>query len=205
MGVAVLQLYPVTESRTGPQIIEILSKRLVALGAVQSGSFLVDCDTFSSVQPGPSRSVHVLHNSEQPASVFALLESVTKTVPLVADTLFDLLMLKMSSFYQSKKPNKIEARGPRFEAGDFLVKLGSVTMGPNFKGILVEVEYQPCCVPAACWELLREFMQGFLGNCVANAPPQYLQNRMNDVHQPVDCINQYLEQFNAFRKATGVR
>lgn len=31
------------------------------------------------------------------------------------------------------------------------------------------------------------------------------QNRMNDVHQPVDCINQYLEQFNAFRKATGVR
>ena len=83
--------------------------------------------------------MHVLHNSEQPASVFALLESATKTVPLVADTLFDLLMLKLSNFYQAKKQTKIESRGPRFEAADFLVKLGSVTMGPTFKGILVEV------------------------------------------------------------------
>ena len=81
----------------------------------------------------------MLHNSEQPASVFALLESPNKTVPLVADTLFDLLMLKMSNFYQAKKQTKIDARGPRFEAGDFLVKLGSVSMGQSFKGILVEV------------------------------------------------------------------
>ena len=90
---------------------------------------------------GPNtRSVHVLHNSEHPVSVFALLESTNKTVPLVADTLFDLLMLKMSSFYQAKKQTKIEARGPRFEACDFLIKLGSVTIGPTFKGILVEVK-----------------------------------------------------------------
>lgn len=92
---------------------------------------------------GPPRSVHLLHNSETPASVFALLESANsnKTVALVADNLFDLLMLKMSSFYQAKKQTKIESRGPRFEAGDFLVKLGSVTMGPTFKGILVEVRF----------------------------------------------------------------
>lgn len=87
---------------------------------------------------GPPRSVHLLHNSETPASVFALLESTNKTVALVADNLFDLLMLKLSNFY-AKKQNKIESKGPRFEAGDFLVKLGSVTMGPTFKGILVEV------------------------------------------------------------------
>lgn len=92
---------------------------------------------------GQPKSVHLLHNSETPASVYALLEAASgnKTVALVADNLFDLLMLKLNNFYQAKKQTKIESRGPRFEAGDFLVKLGSVTMGPTFKGILVEVVY----------------------------------------------------------------
>ena len=44
-----MQLFPVTDSKTGPQIIEILTKRVVAVGAVQSGSFIVDCETYSSV------------------------------------------------------------------------------------------------------------------------------------------------------------
>lgn len=81
----------------------------------------------------------MLHNSEQPASVFAILESGNKVVPLIADGLFDLLMLKMTNIYTSKKQTKIESKGPRFEIGDFCVKLGSVTMSQNFKGILVEV------------------------------------------------------------------
>ncbi|KAJ4448070.1 hypothetical protein ANN_10082 [Periplaneta americana] len=89
------------------------------------------------------RTVHVLHNSEQPASVFSILESGTKTIPLVADGLFDMLMLKMTSIYTSKKQTRIEARGPRFEIGDFCVKLGSVTMSQNFKGVLVEVGFEP--------------------------------------------------------------
>lgn len=48
-------------------------------------------------------------------------------------------MLKMTSIYTSKKQTKVEAKGPRFEIGDFCVKLGSVTMSGTFKGILVEV------------------------------------------------------------------
>ena len=63
--------------------------------------------------------------------VFGLFESPNK-VPLVADTLFDLLMLKMSSFYQAEKQTKTEAR-PRFEACDFIVKLCSVTIGLSSK------------------------------------------------------------------------
>ena len=66
----------------------------------------------------------------------------------------------------------------RFEIKDFLVKLGSVTVGGVFKGILVEVEYCPgiifgsyrlqpfsqveyCpgVVPNNCWGILLEFMQ----------------------------------------------
>ncbi|KAK2582895.1 hypothetical protein KPH14_008969 [Odynerus spinipes] len=49
MGVTVLQQFPMTENRTGPQTIEFLTKRIVALGAVQSGQFLVDCETYMSV------------------------------------------------------------------------------------------------------------------------------------------------------------
>ena len=40
-----------------------------------------------------------------------------------------------------------------------MVKLGSVTVGGVFKGILVEVEYCPGVVPNNCWGILLEFMQ----------------------------------------------
>uniref|UniRef100_A0A1B6CV64 Mediator of RNA polymerase II transcription subunit 20 n=2 Tax=Clastoptera arizonana TaxID=38151 RepID=A0A1B6CV64_9HEMI len=205
MGVTVLQQFPMLENRTGPQTIEFLNKRVLALGAVQSGQFLVDCETYMSVPAlGHQRTVHVLHNSEQPASVFSLLETGTKTIPLVADGLFDLLMLKMTPFYMSKKQTKIESKGPRYELGDFCIKLGSVTMNQTFKGVLVEVEYRPCVVPGYCWELLREFLQGFLGSCVQSVIPQYLQNRINDIYQPMDTIHQYLEHFSMYRKSTGI-
>lgn len=91
-------------------------------------------DRFTGVQ----RTLHVLHNSEQPASAFAILESGNKVVPLIADGLFDLLMYKISSVYTNKM-QKMESKGPRFEIGDFCVKLGSVTINQNFKGVLVEV------------------------------------------------------------------
>lgn len=38
-----------TDNRTGSQTIDFLTKRIVALGAVQAGQFLVDCDTYMSV------------------------------------------------------------------------------------------------------------------------------------------------------------
>ncbi|XP_060518496.1 mediator of RNA polymerase II transcription subunit 20 [Cylas formicarius] len=203
MGVTVLTQFPV-ENRTGPQTIEILSKRINALGATQQGQFLVDCETYSSVPAlGHQRTVHVLHNSEQPATVFSLLETGTKTIPLATDGLFDLLMMKMSSFYQSKKQTKAEAKGPRYEIGDFCVKLGTVTVSSNFKGILVEVEYRPCAVPVMCWDLIMEFMQGFLGSSGPTNPPTFFQNRMQEIYSPLDTIQQYLEHFTVFRKTPG--
>lgn len=207
MGVTVLQQFPIVENRTGPSTVELLTKRISALGATPQGQFLVDCETFTSVPSilGNQRTVHVLHNSEQPATVFSILETGTKTIPLATDGLFDLLMMKMSNFYVSKKQTKAESKGPRFEIGDFLVKLGSVSVSQNFKGILVEVEYRPCMVPAMCWELMREFLQGFLGTSVPNTPPPYLQSRMQEIYTPIDTIHQYLEQFTMYRKATGIR
>lgn len=206
MGVTILQQFPMGENRTGPQTIDFLTKRVVALGAIQSGQFLVDCETYTSVPHlGAQKTVHVLHNSEQPASVFSILDTGNKNISLAADGLFDLLMMKMTSFYTSKKQTKAESKGPRYEIGDFCVKLGSVSVSQNFKGILVEVEYRPSVVPASCWELMREFLQGFLGAAVQTTPPTYLQNRMQEIYTPMDTIHQYLEHFSFFRKSPGLR
>lgn len=212
MGVTFLQPHAVPDNKTGSAVIELLSKRLLAIGAQQTGGFLVDCETFQSIpQMGSPRVVHVLHNSEHPASVFSILDNGTKQIPLVADSLFDLLILKMTPAYSSKKQTKIESKGPRFELGDFVVKIGSVTMSQMFKGILVEVEYRPCVIASNCWELIREFMQGFMGANVTNSIPAYFtapsmlpanHTKQNDIYQPMDTIQQYLEHFGNYRKQT---
>lgn len=46
-----LQPFPVAENKTGPMTIDYLTKRLLALGATQTGGFLVDCETFHSMPP----------------------------------------------------------------------------------------------------------------------------------------------------------
>lgn len=206
MGVTVLQPYPVPEHKTGTFVIELLTKRILALGASQQGQFLVDCESYlSHPTMGTTKTVHVLHNSEQPASVFSILESGSKNIHVIADGLFDLLMMKLSQHYTSKKQTKIESKGPRFELGDFCVKLGSVTMNQSFKGILIEVEYRPCVMANAVWGLLREFLQGLLGPLVPVQAPQHLLSRMNEIYTPIDTVYQYLEHFSACRKITGMR
>lgn len=89
------------------------------------------------------RLIHIIHNSEHPASCFASLD--TGTI-LVSDLLFDILMSKLTaaktgreSFYQQRKGFRIESRGQRYELWDFIIKIGSVSLASNFKGILVEV------------------------------------------------------------------
>lgn len=42
--------FPVLENKTAPYTIEHLSKRLLTIGAVPAGGFLVDCETFQCVQ-----------------------------------------------------------------------------------------------------------------------------------------------------------
>ena len=93
-------------------------------------------------------------------------------VTLTSDTLFVLLVSMLTNVY--KKKEKTESRVPRFEIGDFIVKLGSVTVGNVFKvkqqttlnvlktqsqkfiqRILVEAEYCPCVVANSCWGILQ--------------------------------------------------
>lgn len=203
MGVVVLQSYPVPHDKSATQVIELIQKRIANLGAHHRGQFLVDCETYYSSPSlgGPQRTLHVLHNSEQPATVFSVLEHSEKKVTFTSDTLFDLLLLKLSNVYSKKL--RIESKGPCFEIGDFIVKLGVVSVSGSGKGILVEVEYLPCQVVASCWGLITEFMQGFLGSVVTNQIPPYLQSRYKSIYVPDDTIHQYLEYFNIYRKGGG--
>ena len=63
--------------------------------------------------------------------MFSTLESGDKMATLTSDTLFVLLVSMLTNVY--KKKQKTESRGPRFEICDFIVKLGSVTVGNVFK------------------------------------------------------------------------
>lgn len=57
--------YPVPEGKSGQQVVDTIQKQLEQLGAVKSGNFCVDCETYqSNVQTGKminnlSNSVHV--------------------------------------------------------------------------------------------------------------------------------------------------
>lgn len=70
-------------------------------------------------------------------------------------------------------------------------------------GILIEVEYGPCSVPNQCWNLLREFMSGFVSFSVE--PHPLLTTKMNDLVSPMDTTQQYNDQFNQLRKATATQ
>ncbi|XP_042198166.1 mediator of RNA polymerase II transcription subunit 20 isoform X2 [Callorhinchus milii] len=140
--------------------------------------------------------MYVMHNTEYPASCFALFENGPC---LVADTNFDTLMIKLKGFFQNAKSNKIESRGQRYQFSDFLVKVGTVTMGPSARGISVEVEYCPSIVSNDCWNLMMEFMQSFMGSHTPGIPSVFTAKH-DGIYTPTDTVIQYMELFNKIRK-----
>uniref|UniRef100_A0A8U7P2I6 Mediator of RNA polymerase II transcription subunit 20 n=1 Tax=Corvus moneduloides TaxID=1196302 RepID=A0A8U7P2I6_CORMO len=101
------------------------------------------------------------------------------------------------------KANKIESRGTRYQYCDFLVKLGTVTMGPSARGISVEVEYCPCVIANDCWNLLMEFMQSFMGSHTPGIPSVF-GSKHDSAYSPGDTMVQYMELFNKIRKQQQV-
>ncbi|XP_066215535.1 mediator of RNA polymerase II transcription subunit 20 isoform X3 [Saccopteryx leptura] len=141
MGVTCVCQMPVAEGKSVQQTVELLTRKLEVLGAEKQGTFCVDCETYHTAastlgsQGQTGKLMYVMHNSEYPLSCFALFESGPC---LIADTNFDVLMVKLKGFFQSAKASKIETRGTRYQYCDFLVKVGTVTMGPSARGISVE-------------------------------------------------------------------
>uniref|UniRef100_A0A8D1QST7 Mediator of RNA polymerase II transcription subunit 20 n=1 Tax=Sus scrofa TaxID=9823 RepID=A0A8D1QST7_PIG len=206
MGVTCVSQMPVAEGKSVQQTVELLTRKLEMLGAEKQGTFCVDCETYHTAastlgsQGQAGKLMYVMHNSEHPLSCFALFENGPC---LIADTNFDVLMVKLKGFFQSAKASKIETRGTRYQYCDFLVKVGTVTMGPSARGISVEVEYGPCVVASDCWSLLLEFLQSFLGSHTPGAPAVF-GNRHDAVYSPADTMVQYMELFNKIRKQQQV-
>ncbi|XP_046730574.1 mediator of RNA polymerase II transcription subunit 20 [Silurus meridionalis] len=212
MGVTWVCQVPVVEGKSVQQTVEQLHKRLEQLGAVKHGSFFVDCETYhatTNTGAQPSKLLYVMHNSETPLSCLALFDGGPT---LAADANFDVLMVKLKSHFQNAKGHKVESRGARYRYADFLIKVGTVTMSSSARGISVEVEYSACVVPGDCWNLMKEFMQSFLGSSVPDLPSVY-SSKAEGLFASADCMdtmNQYLELFSKIRKqqvlpGTGVR
>lgn len=133
MGVVNVYQYQIPEGLSGQQAVDNLIKVLEQLGAKKKGNFLVDCETYYSAPTiEPARVLNIIHNSEQPATCYALLDTGTS---IAVDNNFDILMLTMSGLYHTKKSSKMECKGPKYELNDFVIKIGSVSIGPSFKGI----------------------------------------------------------------------
>lgn len=69
-------------------------------------------------------------------------------------------------------------------------------------GVFLQVEYCPCVVPGDCWNLMKEFMQSFLGSSVPELPSVFAA-KPEGLFAPADSIDtmtQYLELFNKLRK-----
>ncbi|XP_070559218.1 mediator of RNA polymerase II transcription subunit 20-like [Ptychodera flava] len=201
MGVTCVSQWPVPENKNEQQVVEMVTKRVELLGAVKVGTFCVDCETYqsSTAVSGAQKTVHLMHNSEQPLTTYSVLENLSSpwnSNCLVADSNFDNMIQKMKGFYMPRKTAKIESKGQHYEIGDFVVKIGTVSVGPSTKGVLIEVEYTPCVV-MDCWNLLSEFMQGFMGNHTPSVP-MYLVGKHDANYTPTDTIMQYLDHFNNF-------
>ncbi|XP_018432311.1 PREDICTED: mediator of RNA polymerase II transcription subunit 20 isoform X1 [Nanorana parkeri] len=204
MGVTCVTQVPLAEGKSVQQTVELLTRRLEQLGAEKQGTFHVDCETYHTAgttvgttgtgQPG--KLLYIMHSSEHPVSTFALFENGPC---LVADQNFDVLMIKLKGFFQNAKANKMETRGSRYEYCDFLIKIGTVTMGQSGRGISVEVDYCPCSVPGDCWNLLVEFMQSFMGSHAPSGPP-VLSAKHDALYTPADTMMQYMELLNKIRK-----
>uniref|UniRef100_A0A663MBV4 Mediator of RNA polymerase II transcription subunit 20 n=1 Tax=Athene cunicularia TaxID=194338 RepID=A0A663MBV4_ATHCN len=163
-------------------------------------SWFYSPNTIALISGQTGKLMYVMHNSEYPLSCFALFENGPC---LIADANFDTLMVKLKGFFQNAKANKIESRGTRYQYCDFLVKVGTVTMGPSARGISVEVEYCPCVIANDCWNLLMEFMQSFMGNHTPGIPSVF-GTKHDSIYSPADTMVQYMELFNKIRKQQQV-
>lgn len=200
MGVTCVCPWPLLSGKSGQQVVDVLQKNVELAGAKWSGSWCVDCETYQSVSNmgSPTKILHIIHNTEFPMSTFASLENGSC---LIADKGFDSVLSKLKGFYEPRKGAKIEAKGQRYELGDFVVKIGQVTVGVSFKGILMEIEYLPCLVASQCWSLIQEFLEGITG--IAVSMPPLPGKKSDSKFTPSDTISQYLEQFSKWKKTSA--
>ncbi|XP_065185925.1 mediator of RNA polymerase II transcription subunit 20-like [Sycon ciliatum] len=160
MGVSTLLPIPTGPGRsTTHQQLADLEQRIITLGAKKVGLWSVHCTTYHSTSLLTTVHVnyplHVLLSSEDESSSYAITGS---GVCLSGDRDLSLIIAQLKTFYTKRLSITIEAKGPRYQLGDFLIKPGVVSMGPSAHSNILEVEYMPSCVATQCWGLLKQML-----------------------------------------------
>lgn len=200
MGVTAVLSYPIPENKSCQQVLESLYKLMDILGAKQSGTFKIDCETFNSATNSQNQKIlQLFHDTEFPLTTFSLIDNGVQY--LIADGgAFDtIVQTYLSQVYPCKKSQKIESSGKRFELseGDFYVRIGQVMQeNSTGKGITIEIDFTPCQVPNNCWDIICQVAQNFLP--ISQMPP----HPDKDLFLPIDTIRQYQQIFNKLRKQT---
>ncbi|XP_004227208.2 mediator of RNA polymerase II transcription subunit 20-like [Ciona intestinalis] len=202
MGVAYVSPWKVPAGQNVQQNIEELHNSIEQLGAIKTGLFTVECESYHAVNVANSKTLHLIHSTEYPASRFACFEDGPS---IVSDVMLPSFLSKLRSVWQPRKGGRIESKGHRYELGDFVLKTGIISMGPSTKGISLEVEYTPCVYPCDCWGIITELLKGFVGeNMVTNMPTLILE-KSKEIYTPDITMQQYVELFSNIRKSNLVR
>lgn len=201
MGVTCLVQSDVPEGRSGQQVIDSLQRKIEQAGGQRNGNWLVECETYysSQSQENSTKAFYLLHNSDYPSVSFSALDNNTC---VVAEQGMDSMISKLKAFYMPRKSGKIEAKGLRYDYGDFTIKIGNMSQGNNFRGVISEFEYGACNDVSQCWDLLLELVYSFVeeSHCQVLQPPKTLVDSKTKRYSIADKMFQYVEMFKFGKK-----
>ncbi|CAH8516527.1 unnamed protein product [Schistosoma turkestanicum] len=157
-GVSCVLLLNSSEGNSDPQILENLMKKLELLGAQKCGRIHVESAVyFSNFARSQCKTFQVLTSTEYPASCFIFTDNQTA---LVADISFREFPGCLKAFYQRKKKLQVEAKGIKYQLGDFTINFITIFMGQSasVKGYLIEVCFHASCMIHLCRDILKAFI-----------------------------------------------
>ncbi|PAV92005.1 hypothetical protein WR25_22123 [Diploscapter pachys] len=201
MGVA--WVFEIEQGSNQPSAKEI-ERTLEAGGAETVGTYLVDCIPYTPREKMTSNVNYIMHHSNFPQSTFSIAPgdrtNFKEMARAICDKGFDLIIKNMSSGFEPDNAAKFTISGTEYRFNDFSVRVGSALQVSTFKGVVVEVEYEPLFVTTQALTMLNDFMKHFFSKHM-NSKPDVLEDKPKpETYSPMDTMYQYLKIFNAMRK-----
>eukprot|EP00123_Amoebidium_parasiticum_P007021 comp17821_c1_seq1/m.17941 comp17821_c1_seq1/g.17941 ORF comp17821_c1_seq1/g.17941 comp17821_c1_seq1/m.17941 type:complete len:244 (-) comp17821_c1_seq1:311-1042(-) len=155
MGVRYVCLVNLGENMVGTAGADVLQARLEALSAVVvPGVYKVECRQLQRTgtgQQGGQEPLLMLQHSDMPGKRYVMMNNRI----MEANEEIEAMMDKVKGKWAQRKTAKIE--GQKFQLGDFVIRIGTLTAGNALKGVIAEIEYTACSSISQCTSLLQEF------------------------------------------------
>uniref|UniRef100_A0AC34Q3I5 Mediator of RNA polymerase II transcription subunit 20 n=1 Tax=Panagrolaimus sp. JU765 TaxID=591449 RepID=A0AC34Q3I5_9BILA len=185
-----------------------LCDKILALGAVQKGTFRCDYVNYrpSTGSPSSIGPFSVFHHTNFPATTFMIANAEGKLIKASADRGFDFLLPKFKVGYTPDHTGSYESNGHVYHYRDFRIRIGVASQAKQYtKGAIVEIEYLPVTYIRTARPILIKFAESFLGdpkNRNPKTPPWHGNREFTYFHVP-DIFVQYQTIFTAMRKRAG--